>query len=103
MDTARPRPLFDVLAGLHAVAVAVLVVLAVATLRMYCEGFGCIGRGIAWFAWACGYAVVLVVGGVLRWRFPPRVRWRAVLRLALALQLVLGVGLLATWLVRHAG
>ena len=30
--------------------------------RTYCEDFGCIGVGIAWFAWALGYAFLLLIG-----------------------------------------
>lgn len=30
--------------------------------RMYCEGFGCMGIGIAWLAWSAGYVMLLAVG-----------------------------------------
>ena len=69
--------------------------------RTYCENFGCIGVGIAWFAWAVGYALLLVVGlFALRLQ---RGSVRVVLRIALVVQAFSGVLLLGYWAVRTAG
>lgn len=39
---------------------------AVASLRIRCEGFGCMGVGVVWMAWAGLYLITLLVG-LLAW------------------------------------
>jgi len=84
----------------YLVAAAALAVTAVMIWRAYCEGFGCIGKGIAWFAWAIAYALALGVGLVARYAYEgPGARW---LRRGVMLQLAGGVLLLAVWALRGA-
>lgn len=69
-----------------------------AGLRLRCEGFGCMGVGIYWFAWAGLYGIAGVLG---LWARSYAVRagvtagW---MRLALWTQGLGGLGLLAYWL-----
>lgn len=84
---------FASLSVAYACGCAVLVFYGVRFWRLTCEGFGCTGLGIAWFAWCGAYVVVLVLGlpaslyGAMR---------RAV-RFVLAVQATAGAGLLAYW------
>lgn len=79
----------------YALALPALAWAGVRLWTLYCEGFGCIGTGIAWAMWAAGYAVALVLG-VLAWRL-----WRGVgarlLAPALVLQLAAGAALALYW------
>ncbi len=63
--------------------------------RMYCEGFGCVGKGIAWFAWAISFLVTMAVGYVARRTYTGTAH--AGLGYLLALQAVAGVALVAYW------
>ncbi len=51
--------------GAFVVSVLALALAAVAIWRLHCEGFGCVGIGVAWFAWVAAFVVVLVGGLVL--------------------------------------
>lgn len=80
-----------------------LALAAVAIWRLRCEGFGCMGVGIAWLAWAAGYAAVLVWGILVRARptlgpFLARVTSAVVL-----LQGLGGVALALVWAARSGG
>lgn len=79
----------------YALALPALAATGTSLWHLYCEGFGCIGTGIAWAMWAAGYAVALVLG-VLAWRL-----WRGagarLLGPALVLQLAAGAALAAWW------
>lgn len=68
--------------------------------RMHCEGFGCIGKGIAWFAWALGFAAVLVVGYAARCTY--RGAGCVALRYLLVFQAVAGVALVIYWVAWRA-
>jgi hypothetical protein len=90
-----------ILAAAYILAVAALLAGAVAIANTYCEGFGCIGLGILWFAWAVSYGVVLLPGLALT-------RWPATLpvqnkgsKAALIVQLLLGSFLACVWLVKQ--
>ncbi len=68
-----------------------------AGLRLRCEGFGCMGVGVYWFAWSCAYGVT----GLLGWWARSCTR-RAGLAVglvwaALWVQLLGGLVLLAWW------
>lgn len=90
-----------VLAATYAVGALALALSGIRLWRAYCENFGCIGVGIAWFAWAIGYALLLLVGVVaLRVQ---QGRARTTLRLGLAVQVVAGALLLGYWAVQAAG
>ena len=51
--------------GAFVASVLALALAAVAIWRLRCEGFGCVGIGVAWFAWVAAFVVVLVGGLVL--------------------------------------
>lgn len=78
------------------------------TWRLRCEGFGCIGVGIAWAMWTgVLYAPALLLGLLVRWLPPktpadegapsPRPRWWP--RVLLWLHLGLGAALGLYWVV----
>jgi len=46
-------------------AVLALAGAAVYVLRLTCESFGCIGIGVAWFAWSMAWGLLMVGGLVL--------------------------------------
>jgi len=94
-----PRSLrrWRVLACVHAAAVVALGAVAIQLHGMYCENVGCIGRGIAWAAWACASAVALATGLVAAWRLR-RGTWSALTRAMLAVQLLPVPWLLWRWL-----
>lgn len=82
--------------ALHALGAAATLGGAVYNWRLRCEGFGCIGLGIAWAAWAgVLYAPTLLAGALLA-RLAPRPA-PALLRHAQRALLVLGAGLAAAW------
>ena len=94
--SSKARPvLATVAAAIYVVAWIALAVSGVLLWRMYCEGFGCIGKGIAWFAWASGFAISLVVGFLARRSC--RGTAQAGLRYLLALQAVAGIALVIYW------
>jgi uncharacterized protein YneF (UPF0154 family) len=39
-----------------------LVVGAIAILRTYCEGFGCMGLAVLWLIWSAAYIVLFILG-----------------------------------------
>jgi hypothetical protein len=88
-----------VLAGTAAVAYAAsvlaLALSAVALWRMYCEGFGCVGKGIAWFAWTASFGATLVLGYVARRTYQGA--GCIGLRYLLGAQAVAGVALVIYW------
>ncbi|MBI2309137.1 MAG: hypothetical protein HYU78_17750 [Rhodocyclales bacterium] len=89
--------LLRLLAVAYILAVAALVAAAVAIANTYCEGFGCIGLGILWFAWLVAYGVALVPGLAL-YRWPASRPFLArSSRVALVGQLLLGVVLAGIW------
>lgn len=50
----------------HLVLVLALAAGVVGIWRIRCESFGCIGIGIAWFAWTVAFLVVLGIGALAR-------------------------------------
>lgn len=84
------RALYLVLVGLMAFGL-------VAGLRLRCEGFGCMGVGVYWFAWACGYGLAGLLGLFTRASRPHAGRMAGLVRGALWLQGLAGLGLLAYW------
>ena len=91
----------SLLFSLYAAAVLALLVTAVSILRLYCENFGCIGVGIAWFAWCISFAVVLGVGLLARNKTASVPGLARACRFTWWLQLVLGTGLVALWIARN--
>lgn len=84
--------------GLFLIATAVAAVL---NFRLRCESFGCMGLGVAWFAWSGLYLLTLLVGlfAWLKTSDPTgkqRVQW------ALWGQLAGGLALTGYWLLGTA-
>jgi len=70
--------------------------------RLRCEGFGCMGVGIVWMAWAVLAAVCLVLGLSLQSLLKARLARGAqrLLRLTLWAEGGLTLGLLIYWMLR---
>lgn len=73
---------------------------ALFTWRLRCEGFGCVGIGIVWMAWAVLVAVCLVLGLSLQASLKTRLPAGAqrLLRLTLWAEGGLTAGLLIYWM-----
>lgn len=84
-----------VFGGLFLASLGALVVFAIQLLRLYCESFGCIGVGVAWFAWCVAFTVVLGCGVLLRRKLQGNPRLLRACRARLWLQTLLGIALLA--------
>jgi len=82
--------------------VGVLIAGAVGIWRIHCEGFGCTGVGIAWFAWVALFVPSLVIGLVLRTLSSLGASLKKIVMLALWLQVGTGAVLLALWLSKSA-
>lgn len=85
----------------YAIGLAALLVSAVAIFRTFCEGFGCLGIGILWMAWAGAYVAWLLLGFIVQARKKrkpddPRGSSPLVRRLLVG-QILLGVALLLYW------
>lgn len=87
-----------VMASAYAIGLALLAAGVAFILRMRCENFGCMGIGVAWFAWTeAGFLPVLVLGIRACWRAGGAPRVRRVVGWGLALQLAGGLALAALW------
>lgn len=77
---------------------ALLVALSYYSFTLYCENFGCLGRGLMWMLWAVLATVGWVVAWVVRaWQRRRGLGTRAS-GLAFTLVSVMGVGHLLYWL-----
>lgn len=85
------------LATLYMVLVTAVIACAVYVWNIRCEGFGCAGRGIAWFAWVLFYLVVWIPGFGARHLFRNDPRARQILGWIMVIQLVVGLALAAAW------
>jgi len=92
-----------VLAAIYVVAVLALAVCAVLIWRLRCESFGCMGVGVAWFAWVLAYFPVLVVGVVLRSRESLGAELMKLTRTTVWAQVAMGVALVVVWVLKQAG
>jgi len=91
------------LLALYPALVLALLASAVAIWRLHCEGFGCMGVGVAWFAWVLGFAVVLGIGLLARSKAAASATLAGLCRSLWWLQLLLGAALVAIWLAKRAG
>ena len=66
--------------------------------QLRCEGFGCMGIGVAWVAWAGASAVMLLVGLWAAHANRTDGLWRQATRAALLGQLLLVLVMLGLWL-----
>ncbi|TAA40129.1 hypothetical protein [Pseudoxanthomonas winnipegensis] len=101
IPSKKRRVLALVTTGVYALALLALAISGLMLWRMYCESFGCVGKGIAWFGWAISFMVTLALGYVAR-----RAQ-QAAARIGVgcirALQLTAGIALAAYWAVGQAG
>jgi hypothetical protein len=94
---------------LYPLLVAVVVLFAGIVWNLRCESFGCIGVGVAWFAWTLGYGVVLSLGVLTLKLFKLEGRWKAtrtqlrITKVSLGLQILLGAILLLVWGYKQIG
>ena len=90
------------LATVYVMAVIALAVAAALIWRLHCESFGCMGIGVAWFAWVVAFFPFLALGVALRSRASLGAGLGKVTRFAVWGQVVLGVVLLAIWVSKNA-
>lgn len=94
--------LLRALVALHAAGVLVIAALAIVTWRTRCESFGCIGVGIAWFAWVCVFAGWLALGFVVQHLCRSSPAWSRFARGSLVAQAIVGSIPFLYWLARSA-
>lgn len=66
-------------------------------LGLRCEGFGCMGLGVYWFAWSVGYAVSGLIGLWARSLTRSAAATVGLVRWAVRLHLFMGLALLVLW------
>lgn len=88
--------------ALYIAAVLSLVAAAVGIWRLRCEGFGCMGVGVAWFAWVVAFFAVLGVGLFARSKAASIASLARAARAIWWLQLAVGVLAVAVWLSKSA-
>jgi hypothetical protein len=91
-----------VLVGVYASTVLALVAGAAGIWSLRCEGFGCVGVGVAWFAWVVTFFVVLGVGLLARSKAASSVGIARVTKVAWWCQLAVGTLAVVTWLSKSA-
>jgi hypothetical protein len=91
-----------VFAGAHITVVLALIAAAIAIWRLRCEGFGCLGVGVAWFAWVVAFFGVLGLGLLARSAAASAPGLARASRLAWWVQVVVGVVAVALWLFKNA-
>lgn len=101
IPSKKHRVLAVVMAGVYALALLALAISGVLLWQMYCESFGCVGKGIAWFAWAISFMVTLALGYVAR--RTQQAAGRIGVGCLLGLQLAAGLALAGYWAVGQAG
>jgi hypothetical protein len=84
-------------AGVYGALFVALVAGVVYGLGLRCEGFGCMGLGVYWFAWSVVYAVSGLVGLWARSVARRASVAQRLLRWGVRLQLLMGLALLALW------
>lgn len=90
------------LASVYIAAVLALAAGALGIWRLRCEGFGCMGIGVAWFAWGVSFFVVLGVGLFARSKAASVAGLALAARVTWWLQLAVGAGAVAAWLSKSA-
>ena len=90
------------LVGTYVAAVLALVAAAASIWRLRCEGFGCMGIGVAWFAWIVAFFAVLVVGLFARRKAASVLVLARASAVAWWVQLAVGAIAAAVWLSRSA-
>ncbi|QSI78516.1 hypothetical protein [Niveibacterium microcysteis] len=90
-------------AAIYVVAVLALAACVVLIWRLRCESFGCMGIGVAWFAWVLAYFPVLLVGVLVRSRESLGAGLRKLMRAAVWAQVAMGAALAVVWVLKQAG
>lgn len=90
-----------VLVSVYMVTVLALLATAVAIWRLQCESFGCMGMGVAWFAWVIGFVIALALGAFVRSKAALLQGFGPASRVAWWLQLGTGAFLVAAWVVKQ--
>ena len=89
-------------AAIYIAAVLALAIAAVLIWRLRCESFGCMGVGVAWFAWVVVFFPVLVLGAVLRSHQALGTTTLQVTRAVVWAQIAIGAVLLVAWVSKNA-
>lgn len=84
-------------AGVYGALLVTLVAGVVYGLGLRCEGFGCMGLGVYWFAWSVVYAVSGLIGLWARSVARRSGVAQRLLRWGVRLHLLMGLSLLALW------
>jgi hypothetical protein len=88
--------------SVYIAAVLALVAAAVGIWRLRCEGFGCMGIGVAWFAWVVSFFVVLGAGLFVRSKAASAASLAQAARVTWWFQLAVGALAVAVWLSKSA-
>ena len=88
--------------SVYMAAVVALVAAAIGIWRLRCEGFGCMGIGVAWFAWVVSFFVVLGVGLFARSKAASAASLAQAARVTWWFQLAVGPLAVAVWLSKSA-
>lgn len=97
LDRQPSRTLALAAAAVYLALFVALVVGVVYGLRMHCEGFGCMGLGVYWFAWSVVYAVSGLIGLWARSLTRSAAVAAGLVRWAVRLHLFMGLVLLVLW------
>ncbi|RZJ13222.1 MAG: hypothetical protein EOO54_20125 [Haliea sp.] len=90
------------LLALYVASVLALLAAAWGIWRLRCESFGCMGIGVAWFAWVVGFSAVLGLGLLARSQVASSAGLARIGRGAWWLQILAGAVHLATWIGKMA-
>jgi hypothetical protein len=94
--------LTKVLVGFYLLLVLALLAAAVGIWRLHCESFGCMGIGVAWFAWVIAFLVILGIGLFTRSKVASVVSLARICKAIWWLQLAVGSVLLVIWFAKKA-
>jgi hypothetical protein len=90
------------LAVVYIAFVGILIFGAVGIWRIRCEGFGCTGVGIAWFAWVAFFITSLAVGFVIHTLSSLGATLAKLTKFALWFQVATGAALFVLWVSKNA-
>lgn len=90
------------LVAVYIAATLALIASAVGIWRLRCEGFGCLGVGVAWVGWVIAFVVVLGVGLFARHRAAAVAGLAATAKITWWVQLAGGALAVGVWVFKHA-
>lgn len=91
------------LLSIYVVSVIALLAAAMTIWRLHCESFGCMGVGVAWFAWVIAFFIVLGVGLFVQIKVASSSSLCRISKVTWWLQLTLGAALLVIFAVHVSG